>query len=66
MSQPAFDTGLDQIYDIASAAREKLATAASKADHDLRRMVGLANFLDGDCQPNTQMRCAQLIYCRAH
>lgn len=65
-SHTASHNGLDQIYTIASAAREKLAAAASKADHDLRRIVGLANFLGGDCKPKTQMCCAQLIYCKAH
>ncbi|KAJ5112337.1 hypothetical protein N7532_000382 [Penicillium argentinense] len=37
---------ITQTYYLAHTARKKLSVAASKADHDLRLLVGHANFLD--------------------
>lgn len=38
---------LTQVYGVASTARSKLGREASRADHNLRRLVGHANLLDG-------------------
>lgn len=38
---------LTQVYYIASTARSKLGREASRPDHNLRRLVGHANLLDG-------------------
>ncbi len=39
---------ITQIHEVASLARDKLSAAAEAADHDLRLLVGHANFLDGN------------------
>ena len=39
---------LKQVYRIASVARGKLGGAADQPEHNLRLLVGHANFLDGN------------------
>jgi len=46
-SRPANKMSLTQTYRIASTARGKLGREAARPDHNLRRLVGHANLLDG-------------------
>lgn len=42
------NASVKHVYGIAAVARTKLGAAASEAEHNLRRLVGHANLLDGE------------------
>lgn len=53
-----------QVYRVGLIARKKLAAAASETEHNLRLLVGHANFLDGSTHRSSTL--AELTFIRAH